>query len=87
MSQIGNSDQTALNFDMLRSATVETKGAKTAHVRTTGTKKQQCTVMLVVTADGRKLPPFVFKRKTLPKNTLLASIHVRAHEKGWMSAS
>lgn len=87
LSQIGNTDQTALNFDMPRSTTVEVKGAKTVGVRTTGAEKQRCTVMLAVTADGRKLPPFVvFKRKTLPKNTLPAGIHVRAQEKGWMSA-
>lgn len=87
LSQIGNTDQTPLNFDMPRSSTVEVKGAKSVLVKTTGAEKQRCTVMLAITADGRKLPPFVvFKRKTLPKNSLPAGIHVRAQVKGWMSA-
>lgn len=57
------------------------------HVKTTGVEKQWCIVILAITADGRILPPFfVFKRKTLPKNSLPAGIHVRAQDKGWMSA-
>nr|XP_054928945.1 uncharacterized protein LOC129385819 [Dermacentor andersoni] len=87
LSQIGNADQTPINFDMPRNSTVDMKGAKSVQVKTTGAEKQRCTVMLAVTADGRKLPPFVvFKRKTLPKGTLPAGIHIRAQEKGWMSA-
>lgn len=87
LSQIGNADQTPLNFDMPSSRTVEQTGARTVHVRTTGAEKQRCTVMLGVTADGRKLPPYViFKRKTLPKGKLPPGIHVRVQEKGWMTA-
>ena len=37
-------------------------------IKTTGAEKQRCTVMLAVTVDGGKLPPYViFKRKTLPR--------------------
>uniref|UniRef100_A0A1E1X208 Putative pogo transposable element n=1 Tax=Amblyomma aureolatum TaxID=187763 RepID=A0A1E1X208_9ACAR len=87
LSQIGNADQTPINFDMPRNSTVDIKGAKSVQVKTTGAEKQWCTVMLSITVDGRQLPPFVvFKRKTLPKGTLPAGIHVRAQEKGWMSA-
>lgn len=85
LSQIGNADQTARNFAMPRSTPVETEGTKSVHVRTIGAKKRRCTVMLAVTADGRKLPPFViFKWKMLPKNTLPTGIHVCAQEKAWM---
>lgn len=87
LSQIGNADQTPLNFDMPSSTTVEQKGVRSVHIRTTGAEKQRCTVMLAVTADGRKLPPFViFKRKTLPKAKFPPGIHVRVQEKGWMTA-
>uniref|UniRef100_A0A147BLR1 Putative pogo transposable element n=1 Tax=Ixodes ricinus TaxID=34613 RepID=A0A147BLR1_IXORI len=87
LSQIGNADQTPLNFDMPSNTTLEQKGARTVHVRTTGAEKQRCTVMLAVTADGRKLPPYViFKRKTLPKGKFPPGVHIRVQEKGWMSA-
>lgn len=87
LSQIGNADQTPLCFDMPRNTTVEEKGARSVIVRTSGADKQRCTVMLAVTADGRKLPPYViFKRKTLPKAKFPQGIYVRVQEKGWMSA-
>lgn len=86
LSQIGNADQTPLNYDMPASRTVHSKGDRSVTVRTSGAEKQRCTVMLAVTADGRKLRPYViFKRKTIPKGTFPRGIHIRAHEKGWMS--
>jgi hypothetical protein len=45
--------------------TVHKKGDKNAIVRTGGNKKQQCTVMMCIAADGRKLLPYiVLIRKT-----------------------
>lgn len=68
LSQIGNADQTPVWFDAPESTTVDLKGAKSVSVRMTGAECQRCTVMLCITADGRKLPLYiVFKRKTLPK--------------------
>lgn len=66
LSQIGNTDQTAMKkFDMPRSTSVETKGARTVYVRSVGAEKQRCTI--TVTVGGRKLPLFVnFKRKMFP---------------------
>lgn len=85
LSQIGNADQTPLNFDMPPNTTVNQKGASSVTVRTTGHEKQRCTVMLAVTADGRKLPPYVvFKRKTQPKGQFPRKIHVRVQENSWM---
>ncbi|KAH7959912.1 hypothetical protein HPB49_014863 [Dermacentor silvarum] len=67
LSQIGNADQTPLTFDMPRNTTVNEKGARSVLVKTSGAQKQRCTVMLAVTADGRKLPPHVIlKRETFP---------------------
>lgn len=87
LSQIGNADQTPLTFDMPRNTTVNEKGARSVLVRTSGAEKQRCTVMLAVTADGRKLPPYVvLKRKTVPKGNFPRGIHIRAQAKGWMTA-
>jgi hypothetical protein len=53
-------------FDMLESTTVTSVGERTVHVGTTAAEKQRCTVMLAVTADRQKLPPYVvFKRTTM----------------------
>jgi hypothetical protein len=64
LSQTGNADQTPLYFDMPTNTTIEGKGEKFVIIRTGGCGKQRCTVMLAITVDGRKLPPYViFKRK------------------------
>ncbi|KAK8758329.1 hypothetical protein V5799_004041 [Amblyomma americanum] len=84
-SQIANADQTPVWFDCPESCTVELKGKKSVFVQTTGAERQRCTVMLCVTADGRKLPHYVIlKRKTIPKGVFPKGIVVRAQEKGWM---
>ena len=65
MSQIGNADQTPLNFDLPSEKTVSIKGARSVIMRSTGNEKNRFTVMLGCMADGTKLPPYVvFKRKT-----------------------
>lgn len=85
-SQIGNADQTPVWFDAPENVTVEAKGKKSIHVRTTGAERQRCTVMLCITADGRKLPPYVvFKRKRVPAAQFPNGVIVRAQEKGWMT--
>ncbi|CAI5462775.1 unnamed protein product [Closterium sp. Yama58-4] len=65
---IVNADQTPLFLEMPAERTLEMTGAHTVHVHTASYEKERLTVMLVVTAGGLKLPPFVvFKRKTLPQ--------------------
>lgn len=86
LGQIGNADQTPVYFDMPEATTVTPSGARSVKILGTGADKQRCTVMLCVTADGRKLPPYVvFKRKTLPKDNFPPGIIVRVQEKGWMT--
>lgn len=86
LSQIGNADQTPVWFDCPENYTVELKGKKSVAVRTTGAERQRCTVMLCVTADGRKLPPYVvLKRKRIPNEVFPKGVIVRAQEKGWMN--
>ncbi|KAL1421359.1 hypothetical protein MTO96_023153 [Rhipicephalus appendiculatus] len=56
-------------FDMPRASTVNEVGAREVRVMTTGYEKQRVTVMLCITADDRKLPPYIIlKRKNTPKN-------------------
>lgn len=55
-------------------------------VRMTDAERQRCTAILCITADGRKLPPYVvFRRKTLLKEKFPQGIIVRVQEKGLMS--
>lgn len=88
LSQIGNADQTPVCFDMPRNTSIAKKGSSTVTVRTTGNERLRCTVMLAVTADGNKLPPYViFKRKTMPKGLQLPrGILVSVQSKGWMDS-
>jgi hypothetical protein len=63
---------------------MQEKGDKNVTVRTGGNEKQQCSVMLCITANGRKLLPYiVFKRKTLPKVNVKGVI-IQAQESGLM---
>ena len=85
LSHIGNMDETPLNFDMLGNKTVDVKGVKTVHIKSTGHEKTRFAVALACMADGTKLKPMViFKRKTKPKITFPPGIFVHFHAKGWM---
>ncbi|KAG7176662.1 Pogo transposable element-like 6 [Homarus americanus] len=75
LSNIGNMDETPLNFNMVGNHTVDT----TEHEQT------QFTVALSCMADGTKLNPMIiFKRKTMPKIKFPAGVFVHVNEKGWM---
>ncbi|KAH8040252.1 hypothetical protein HPB51_009800 [Rhipicephalus microplus] len=68
------------------STTVEEMVVRSVHI-TTGAEKRRCTVMLAVTVDGQKLPPFIIcTRKTFPKAKFPPAIHASVQEKGWMTA-
>jgi hypothetical protein len=86
LGQIGNADQTLVFFDMPKSTTVNSAGERTVQIRTTGAEKERCTLMLTITADRQKLPPYVvFKRKTMAKEKFPQGIIVRVQESGWMT--
>ena len=85
LSHIGNMDETPCSFDMVGSTTVNAKGEKTVRIKTTGHEKSNFTIVLAQMADGTKLKPMViFKRKTMPKETIPTGILVHVHPKGWM---
>ena len=75
MGQIGNADETPIWLDMPRNYTVEQKGVKQVLIQTSSCEKQRIRVMLGITADRHKLPPFlIFKRKTPPKTAKNAKL-------------
>ena len=85
MQQIGNMDETPMNFDMPPSRTVNPVGEKTVLIKTTGNEKNHFTVVLACLADGTKLKPMIiFKRKTMAKEDIPPGVVVHVHEKGWM---
>ena len=85
IQQIGNMDETPMNFDMPLSHTVSSAGEKSILIKTTGNEKNHFTVVLACLANGTKLKPMViFKRKTMPKEEIPPGMLVHVHEKGWM---
>src|SRR5581483_2350019 len=77
-------DEVSMTFDSPDSRTVEEVGVEDVKIRTTGNEKAAFTLVLCVTADGGRLPPFViFKRKTMPKEIFSKGIIVEMNEKGW----
>lgn len=74
LSQIGNADQTPVWFCMPQSTAVEHAGERSVQVR----MKQCCTVMLAITADGHKLPPFVIFKDSSP--VIILSCEKLCHE-------
>ena len=86
LQHIGNMDEVPMSFDMPSRFTIDQKGSENVKITTTGSEKCCFTVVLCVTADGGKLPPFViFKRKTIPKEQWPKGIVVSANKKGWMT--
>jgi hypothetical protein len=87
LHQIGNMDEVPMRFDMPSNFTVDRKGAQDIKISTTGAEKCCFTVVLCVTADGGKLPPFViFKRKTIQKKQdFPKGVVVSANQKGWIT--
>lgn len=67
LSHIGNADETPVHFCMPSSYTTDVTGVKSAFLKTWGSEKVQVILMLMVFADGTKLPPYaIFNQKTLP---------------------
>ena len=71
---------------MVGTMTVDYRGAKTVHMRTTGNDKSRFTCVLAILADGTNLPPMViFKGKRLPKGDYPPDVVVRMNKDGWMT--
>ncbi|KFD72355.1 hypothetical protein M514_15628 [Trichuris suis] len=78
-------DETPVYFDMPTNKTVESKGAKSVVVKSSGHEKTRFTVALACLADGTKLKPMViFKRKKKPNVAFPSGVFVHFHKSGWM---
>lgn len=63
-SVIANMDETPLVFNMIPNKTVAKKGTKSIIIKTFEQEKCRISVLLTITADGGKLPPYIiFKSK------------------------
>jgi hypothetical protein len=84
---IGNTDETAVYYDMPRNYTVDAEGAKYVKIRSTSYEKQRVTVTLCKTADGHKLQPYIIlNTKMIPRNEMFPKdVTVRAQK--WMDDS
>ena len=59
LEQIGNMDETPMQFDMPLDRTLNNKGDKTITIKMTGHEKDHFTVVLACLADGTRLKPMV----------------------------
>ena len=83
-----NMDETPIYFDMQRNKTYHWRGDKSVSIIRTNGYKKRVTVCLVISSDGRKLPPvIIFKRKKTPANPLSKHIVVAAQTNGWITKS
>jgi hypothetical protein len=81
LSQIGNADETAV-FYAPRNYTTNFKGEKQVAMKTTGYEKLHVTVMLCITTNGNKLPPYIIlNRKTVQKENFCKDVIVQAKKK------
>lgn len=60
-ANVVNIDETNIYFDMTGSLTLANRGSRTVSVKSSGTSAR-CSILLGVTMDGNKLPPFVIFR-------------------------
>ena len=83
--RVFNMDEVPMSFDAPYSRTVETTGAESVPVSTTGHEKTGFTIVLACSESRKKLKPMViFKRKAMPKEDLPNGVVVHCHKKGWM---
>lgn len=88
LCQIGNADKISIDWDLLASDTI-VQEMKSVTIQTTGNEKLKCTVMLAITADEKKLPPYVIlKRESVPKNLKVpGEMLLRAQSNGYIEES
>jgi hypothetical protein len=74
LSQIGNTDETSVYFDMPSNYTVDETGIKSVLIKMSGNKKMRVTIMLMGLADGTELPTHVILHwKSMPEKQLPAA--------------
>ncbi|GFX48072.1 HTH CENPB-type domain-containing protein [Trichonephila clavipes] len=82
LSHIGNMDETPVTFDMIGNKTIDMKGTKTTHIKTTGDEKSHFTVVLSLLSGTKLKPMVIFKRKTVPKPNFPKGVFIHVRKKG-----
>ncbi|GMF40927.1 unnamed protein product [Phytophthora lilii] len=78
-------DETAVYFEDARAYTVDDVGSRHVVVRSTGFASMRITVMLAVTATGKKLPPcLIWKRKNRGSIERLGGCYVAHQPRAWV---
>ena len=86
-ADIINMDEVPMTFDVPPRRTDAEKGEKTIIVSTTGHERTNFTVVLACTASGIKLKPMlIFKRVTMPRESLPEGAVFFCNNKRWMNA-
>ena len=70
LSHIENMDEVAVSFDLPNKFTIAERGSSDIKI-TTGHEKCNFTIVLGITADGKKLPPYIIKKQFRKANFLL----------------
>ncbi|CAM4603591.1 unnamed protein product [Leuciscus chuanchicus] len=82
-------DETAVWFDMVSPSSVDTRGAKSVALKTTGHEKSHLTIVLAGKADSTKLKPYiVFKgaiREVKTMQQQISSAVIATSVNGWMN--
>ncbi|GES73199.1 pogo transposable element with KRAB domain [Rhizophagus clarus] len=81
-------DKTPVWFDMAGNMTINNKGDKTVHIRTTGNDKNHFTVVLTCSANGMKYPSIcIFKGKQLSRGKVIPKgVICWFQDNGWMTS-
>lgn len=84
VSDIANAHHILIWFDAPENDTLEESGAKSDRIRICRAEKERASVILAVTADGKKLEPHViFKRQSINEEKFRKGILVGVQEKRW----
>ncbi len=84
LEDIYNMDETPLRFNMPTSRTLDFTGASTIHVKTSSSEKRGFTVVLCVSATGRKLKPLIIFKGVRDPKIPTSGAHVRVQKKGYI---
>jgi len=83
-------DEVPITYDMCPSRIVDFKGIRHPVVKSTGSDRRRCTVVLGCFADGRQLSPIIFKGIN-EKHQSITSIHrhrstiIKVQPRAWMT--
>jgi hypothetical protein len=85
-------DEIPITYDMCPSRVIDFKGIQHPVVKTTGSDRRRCTVVLSCYADGFQLPPMIIFKGKNEKHKSITSINhqrgtiIKVQPKAWMTS-